>query len=236
MNVTSTSVQAAYQSFNIQKTESQFSISGSYLEITGNQTTTSGADKTSISDKAKELLDRSKSLDIFSCIFPNNDVSKQYKSLDDVENDFFADFNKFSSQFGSLFGGLDLGAAGLTMGLDGKGGVNVEGEEGAANKVQSAFSGSSVAVSRFAVMAARAALVDARSTVDGFDSSYSQDPVKAITDNIDSLKERLLGFRTVADSSGMSYGFVREFSASIQYSETKVSWSSSAATEETEAA
>ncbi len=235
MNVTSTSLQAAYQSYSVQQSQAQFSISGSYLEITGNQPTTS-ADKTNISDMAKELLDRAKKLDVFSCIFPNNDVSKQYKSLDDVENDFFGDFNSFASSFGSLFSGLDLGSAGLTMGLNGKGGVNVEGEEGAANKVQSAFNGSSTAVSRFAVMAARAALVDARSSVDGFDSSYSQDPVAAITDNIDALKERLLGFRTVADSSGMSYGFVRQFSASIQYSETSVSWGAAAAAKETEAA
>ena len=229
-------MQAAYQSINIQKSQSQFSITGSYLEITGNQTTVNAADKTDISEMAKELLDRAKNLDVFSCIFPNNDVSKPYKSLDDVENDFFADFNKFSSQFGSMFAGLDLGASGLTMGLDGKGGVTVEGEEGAAAKVQSAFNGSGVAVARFAVMAARAALVDARSTVDGFESSYANDPVGAITENIDALKERLLGFRTVADSSGMSYGFVREFSASIQYSETTVSWGAAAAAKETDAA
>lgn len=234
MNVNSSSVQSAYQAAYMQ--QASFSFSASYLEITGNTSTVAAKDDLNISDLAKQLLERSKSLDVFKCIFPDGDVSKQYKSLDEVEGDFNKDFMNFSSMFGSMLSSMGLEGSGLTIGLDGKGGLTVTGEDGTAQKVQSSLGGNSTVVARFAVMAARAALVDARTSVDGFDSAYSEDPVGAITDNIDSLKELLLGFRTVSDSSGMSYGFMREFSASIEYSSTTVSWGAAAAAAETEAA
>ncbi len=235
MNITSSSLLAAYQSTTVQS--GSFSLSGSYLELTGNTATVAQKDSMNISDLAKDLLERAKSLDVFKIIYPDGDVSKQYKSLDEVEGDFNKDFMNFSGTFGSLLSSMGLNGAGLTMGLNGVGGVTVQGEGNAQQKVQSAFNGSSTMVSRFAVMAARAALVDARNSVDGFDASYSKDPVGAITANIDALKERLLGLRTASDASGMSYGFMRQFSASIQFSSTSISWGAAAAqTEETEAA
>lgn len=238
MNVSSASAQAAYQSAYMQKTS--FSFSASYLEITGGAAakTDAAKDGLNVSDLAKKLLERSKDLDVFKVIYPNGDVSKQYKSLDEVEGDFNKDFMNFTGAFGSLLGSLGLDAQGLTMGLNGVGGVNVEGEGNAAQKVQGAFNGSSTMVSRFAVMAARAALVDARGTVDGFESDYAKDPVAAIKSNIDALKERLLGFRAVAGEEGMSYGFMRSFSAKFEYSSTTASWTSAdaSAAGETEAA
>ena len=138
----------------------------------------------------------------------------------------------FASSFNSLFKFLDAGINGIVMGLNGVGGVNVEGGGNVGQQVQGLFNKSETTVSRFAVMAARAALVDARNTVDGFESDYANDPVAAIKANIDALKDRLLGFRSVAGAEGMSYGFVREFSATIEYSSTTVSWTSVAAAAE----
>jgi hypothetical protein len=102
------------------------------------------------------------------------------------------------------------------MGLDGKGGMLVEGEDGAANKVSSSVNSTTTA--RFAVMAARAALADAGYTVDGFADSYASDPYAAIRNNIGSLEERLLGFRTRVGGGTAQYGFMRD--AEIEYSGT----------------
>lgn len=195
------------------------SLSASYLEITGTLAPAKSQDSLDLSGVAKELWQRAKDLDIFKIIYPNGDVGKQYKSLDEVEADFTDDFKRFASLFASLSGALGLdSSAPLTMGLNGVGGVDVAGDGGAAEKVREAFAKSETMVSRFAVMAARAALVDARSSVSGFASAYSQDPVAAIKDNIDSLKELLLEFRVVAGGGGTVYGFVRESGVDIQYS------------------
>ncbi|MDR0362870.1 MAG: hypothetical protein LBJ46_09350 [Planctomycetota bacterium] len=224
MRINASSIQAPYQSACY--ATGKFSLSASYLEMTGSLSSVSG-DEASVSDAAKRLLERAKSLDIFKIIFPNDDVSKKQKTLDDVEGDFNQDFMNFSSMFGKLAGMLGLGAnESLTMGLNGVGGVDVEGEEDAVRKVQGAFNGSGTMVSRFAVMAARAALVDARGTVDGFGAQYENDPVAAIKNNIDSLKERLLGFRTVSGENEMIYGFMRQFNASIQFSAGSIRYSS----------
>ena len=213
---------AAYQrSASVQKTN--FSVSGSYLEITGGAAggIRDGAD---ISEVAKELLDRIRSLDVFSVIYPNSDPRQKTKSLNEVEGDFLGDFYNFSSTYGQMASmmGLDASSS-FTMGLDGVGGMTVEGtDSSSASKLQNAFNGNSTMVSRFAVMAARAALVDAGNTVDGFKDGYAQDPVAAITENIDALKERLLGFRTVADGGNMSYGFMRDFE--IEFSGTRAEY------------
>lgn len=213
---------AAYQrSASVQKTS--FSLSGSYLEITGGAAS-SVKDGVDISETAQELLDRIRNLDVFSIIYPNSDARQKTKSLSQVEGDFMSDFNDFSSTYSKMASmmGLDSSQS-FSMGLDGVGGMTVEGTDGSsAAKLQSAFNGNSTMVARFAVMAARAALVDAGNTVDGFKDSYAQDPVAAITSNIDALKERLLGFRTVADGGSMSYGFMRDFE--IEYSDTKVDY------------
>lgn len=231
MQINAASVQAAYQSYYY--SSGSASISGSYLDITGSASKIA-SDEASVSDLAKELLDRAKSLDIFKIIFPDQNVSKTTKSLDEVEGDFNQDFMNFSSMFGKLSAMLGLDdSTSLTMGLNGVGGVDVSGTDSStASKVQNAFGANSTMTSRFAVMAARAALVDARSSVEGFDSAYSSDPVAAIKDNIDSLKELLLGFRTVSGGGDMQYGFVREFSASIEYSSTTASYSVAAEDEE----
>ena len=221
MDISSTSLQAAYayQSYSYQKTN--FSFEGSFLEITGNLATAS-ADKTEVSDLAKELAQRAKELDVFSIIFPNRDVRKKAKSLDDVENDFNQDFMNFSDVFGKMAQMMGLGEGeSFTMGLNGKGGVDVEGTDASGtSKLQQAFNGNSTMVSRFAVMAARAAITDAAKTADGFKQDYETDPFAAIKDHIDELKERLLGFRVSASNQGknMEYGFIRDFKFSGEIS------------------
>ena len=239
MNVSSAASQASSVYASMQKAE--FSFSASYLEITGGAAKASragGEDELQVSDLARQLLERARDLDVFKIICPNSDVSKPYKSLNDVEKDFNQDFMNFTGSFASMFATLGLDGKNLTMGLNGTGGVDVGGEGDAAQKVQSAFNGSNTMVSRFAVMAARAALVDARTSVPGFESDYASDPVAAIKANIGDLKDLLLGFRTVAGGEGMSYGFMRDVSINFEYSSTTVAWgaAAAAATQETEAA
>lgn len=207
------------------------SATGSILEITGNASGSkydAGSDSVDISSQARALLERSRSLDVFSCIFPNNNVaSGQYKSLDTLQSEFMSDFSDFSSAFSSIAGLSGMGAGqSVTMGLDGKGGMTIGGsDEALAAKIGGAAT--ETMTSRFAVMAARAALVDAGNSLDGFGTQYAQDPVGAIEANIDALKERLLGFRTVASDGEMQYGFMRE--EEMEYSSTTNTYSVAAA-------
>ncbi len=207
-----------------------------YLELTGNRYGNAYGDNVSVSSTSQELLDRARSLDVFSCIFPNNDVRKSAKSLFDVKNDFLADFNDFSSAFGSMSGMLGLSAGDtFTMGLNGTGGMTIGGSDAAsAAKLSEAFNNAdgstSTMTKRFALMAARAALVDAGATEPGFQQAYKEDPVGAIKDNIGALKDRLLGFRTVASGGEMAYGFMRK--AEVELSEEKVTITATATSEE----
>ena len=61
----------------------------------------------------------------------------------------------------------------------------------------------------------------------GVQEAFAEDPVKAGQDNIDALKARLLGFRTVASGGTMQYGFQR--TEEFEYSETTASYQTSAA-------
>lgn len=221
------SVSAAYGASASQST-SKFSVSGSYLEITGGL---GGSiydieDGLDVSETARELIDRIKNLDVFSCIYPNNDATKKTKSLGEVKNDFMSDFQDFSSYFGTMSQMMGLsGSNSFSMGLNGVGGMTVSGSnEAMAEKLAAGFSGNETLTARFAVMAARAALTDAGSSVPGFKDAYAQDPVAAIQDNIDALKERLLCFRTVAGNGTMQYGFVRDVDMEIEYEETTASY------------
>lgn len=196
--------------------------SGSYLDITGGlngSRYTSGSDSADISSMARELLDRINSLDVFSCIFPDNNPTKGTRSLEGVASDFMADFQSFAGAMGGLVG--DSGS--VIMGLDGKGGMIIEGEDGAVNRVSSSVNSTTTA--RFAVMAARAALMDAGSTVNGFADAYASDPYSAIKNNIGALENRLLGFRTKVGGGTAEYGFMRD--AEIEYSETTTSYGQS---------
>lgn len=193
--------------------------SGSYLDITGGVSGNNRAasDSADISSTARELIDRIKSLDVFSCIYPDNNPTKGVKSLFDVENDFMSDFTSFASAIGGLVGSSGT----VTMGLDGKGGMLVEGDDASSvGAVSSSVTSTSTA--RFAVMAARAALMDAGNTVDGFSEAYAADPYAAIRDNIDALGDRLLGFRAQVGGGAAQYGFMRD--VEIEYSGTTVGY------------
>lgn len=216
---------ATYGASGAYKSQASFSVesfksSASYLEITGDLSGSKyarGADSVDLSGEVQDMLDRIRSLDVFSCIFPNNDPRQKTKSLGEVENDFMSDFYDFAGAFGKMSGMLGMtGSDSVTMGLDGKGGMTFDSSSSEyANAFAGAF-GNETMTARFAVMAARASLADAGYTVDGFQQAYAQDPVRAIEDNIGALKERLLGFRTVGSGANMQYGFVRE--GEIEYS------------------
>ncbi len=196
--------------------------SGSYLDITGGlggSRYTSGVDSVDVSSMAREMLDRINNLDVFSCIFPDNNPAKGTKSLGDVAGDFMSDFSSFAGMMGGIVG--DSGT--VTMGLDGKGGMTIQGDDAAVNRASSAVT--STMTARFAVMAARAALVDAGQTVDGFSGAYASDPYAAIKDNIGALEDRLLGFRTQIGNGSAQYGFMRD--AEIEYSETTTNYGTS---------
>ncbi len=175
----------------------------------------SAEDSASVSSVARDLRERIQNLDVFSIIYPNNDARKSAKSLDDVQNDFFADFADFSSAFSSISDALALDGQSYTIGLDGTGGLTVNGDDPAkAEQLASTLNGktgsTSVMTARYAVMAARAALADAGDSLDGFKEAYQNDPYAAIQNNIGALKERLLGFRTVSGEDEMQYGFMRD--------------------------
>ncbi|MCL1999901.1 MAG: hypothetical protein FWG74_00565 [Planctomycetes bacterium] len=222
---------AAYtHAASLQTASAGLSVSGSYLEITGGMSALSSLkadDQLDVSEQARELVKRIRELDVFKIIYPDSDVRRKTKSLEEVEADFMADFTGFAGAFGKLSSLMGLGSSDMfTMGLDGVGGMTVTGvNKTLAANLQQAFSNDNTLVSRFAVMAARAALVDAGNTLSGFKNSYAEDPITAIKDNIDALKERLLGFRTQAAGGIMNYGFVREFSLSVEYSVTSAAYS-----------
>ena len=57
------------------------------------------------------------------------------------------------------------------------------------------------------VTAARASLVQLAEDSPSFNQSYQQDPPAAIRENIDALKEHLLGFQLKTSNDDMSYDF-----------------------------
>ncbi len=179
---------------------------------------------------AKQMAERIRNLDVFSVIFKDNDVRKRTLSLDEVENDFMGDFNNFASMFGQLSGAMGIDSSeSYTIGLNGVGGLTVSGTDSeTAGNIQKTL-GNQTTVARFAIMAARAALTDAKYTLNGFEGAYADDPYSAISNNIDALKDRLLGFRTTGSGGNMQYGFIRDFEMNIDYSSTSVSYESTQA-------
>ncbi|MDR1745495.1 MAG: hypothetical protein LBS30_07065 [Planctomycetota bacterium] len=227
----------ASNAYRAQASQSATTISGtaSFFEVTGDASGSKyakgagGADSVELSDTVNEMLERIRSLDVFSCIFPNNDVRQKTKTLDEVESDFMADFNDFSSAFGQMSQMMGMADGdSMMMGLDGVGGMTFDGNNEALNQKMADFAKANPTMTaRYALMAARASLADAGYTLDGFADAYKQDPVKAIQDNIGALKERLLGFRTIAEDGKMQYGFQRE--VDFEYSETTSSYETTAA-------
>ncbi|MDR2392214.1 MAG: hypothetical protein LBE84_11125 [Planctomycetota bacterium] len=224
-------------SSRIESIYASLKVSGSLLELKGGISSASATpDSLTISQTAREMTNRLKELDVFSCIFPDADPRRTTKTLEEVESDFQGDFASFASMFAKLSSmiSLDSGQS-FAMGLDGVGGMIVDGTgqggEGMATRLEGLFNNNQTLVSRFAVMAARAALADAADTVAGFRSAYESDPVAAVKDNIDGLKERLLGFRTLAGEETVHYGFMRGFELEIAYSAASLA-SSAAGTAE----
>lgn len=227
----------ASNAYRAQASYSTATVSGtaSFFEVTGDASGSKyakqarGADSVDLSGTVSELLERIRSLDAFSCIYPNNDARQKTKTLGEVESDFMADFNDFSDAFGMMSGMMGMAAGdSLMMGLTGTGGMSFAGNNEGLNQKMAEFAGKNPTMTaRYAVMAARASLADAGYTVDGFAEAYKEDPVKAIQDNIDALKERLLGFRTVAGDGTMQYGFQRN--AEFEYSETTATYGAAAA-------
>lgn len=169
-------------------------------------------DEVSQSQLISEMLDRIGAIDVFDVIF--NDKSKtRTKTLEEVGADFAEDFANFQSLFNEYMGPLNLDPdKALTMGLDGKGGVKVtQGDAQSAGQVNEVFAKNSVLVSRFAVMAARGAILDAAKTEPGFEEDYKKDAVGAIEKHIGALKDRLLGFRLTAKGNEMSYDYDRNY-------------------------
>lgn len=223
-------ISSLYSSINNPYSVQSTSVSGaaSFFETTGNASGSkyaSGTDSASISSSAQELLQRAKNLDVFSCIFPNNNVaSSNYKSLSTIQDEFMSDFNSFASSLSSIASLSGMTSADtLSIGLNGTGGLTVDSNNSSLASSTSSALNSGTTTARFAVMAARAALADAGYTLDGFSSQYSEDPVAAIENNIDELKERLLGFRTVTSGGETAYGFQRE--EEFEMSETTASYS-----------
>ncbi|MCD8140994.1 MAG: hypothetical protein LUE17_14685 [Planctomycetaceae bacterium] len=214
--------QSLYSAYASQSTTS-IKASGSYLDITGGlggSRYSSGVDSVDVSSMAREMLDRINNLDVFSCIFPDNNPAKGTKSLGQVAGDFMSYFTSFAGMMGGIVG--DAGT--VTMGLDGKGGMTIQGDDAAVTRASSAVN--STMTARFAVMAARAALMDAGQTVDGFSDDYASDPYAAIKNNIGALEDRLLGFRTQVGGGTAQYGFMRD--AEIEYSATTASYGAAA--------
>ncbi|MDR1534183.1 MAG: hypothetical protein LBU64_03690 [Planctomycetota bacterium] len=209
--------------FNLKLSVSRLELKGS-AAVSGSL---AASDSGEISAAAREMAARCRELDVFKVIFPDSDPRRQVKTLAEVQADFQADFNHFAEAFGLVSGqlGLEAGQT-LTMGLNGVGGLTVTGEDssGSADKAENLFNRNQTLVSRFAVMAARAALVDAADTIEGFPGAYASDPFAAIKDNLDQLKQRLLGFRVQAGESQTAYGFLRDFELEIAGSSTEVCW------------
>ena len=190
-------------------------LSGSYLELKGGG---ASGDSLAVSAAVRELSERLRELDVFRIILPDSDPRRKAKTLEEVESDFLGDFSSFADAWRGIASSLGLNPSqSFVMGLDGAGGMTAEGDA-MAGQVSGLFNDSPVAVARFAVMAARAAVVDAADTLEGFRSDYESDPFAAVKDHIDGLKERLLGFRVQTGGAEAAYGFMRGLELDVSVS------------------
>lgn len=222
---------AAYLSQSVSTTRSTASTSGgqvafslaAYASTTYTTSTTSattstaaaGEDAATISMDAFRQLRAKTTQDVIELLFPSyretTATSSDYKTLDEVEQDFQTDFDQLASLIGSMFQTAGLGQDNaISLSLDGMGGITAtqNGTHTAESSAASSlFTRNSSTVSQFAVMAARGAIVEAGQSVDGFESAYAEDPAGAIRSYIGDLESLLFGFSMNVGGGNVSYDF-----------------------------
>lgn len=131
-------------------------------------------------------------------------TGKRYKTLEEVAGDLRQNLIDFDNQITPVFAEAGISTSPpLTLQGDGKGSVNVVGTHPHQAAVARVFSGENVLVSRFMVAAARNAMVTAGKDP-AFQAAYAVDPQRAIRDNIDDLKRKLLGFQMTFGEDGLT--------------------------------
>jgi len=179
------------------------SVSASTLTIGGRE------DTADVSAIARELSIHIREMTLLTAVSlgASGANGRKYKTLDEVAADFNDSLADFKKLFGEFFGAMNLDPTkALTLQLDGKGGVTASGDNPQIEAVNRTFRQNDVLVNRFAVMAARAAIVNAAETAPGFKSAYESSPPDAIKEYIGELKDRLLGFQMNV-AGGFEWGF-----------------------------
>jgi len=188
-------------------TFSAFSMTASLSASTSTLAAGARGDTAEISALARELSIHIREVTLLTTVTLGAS-GRKYKTLDEVASDFEDSLTDFKKLFGEFFGALNLDPSkALTLQLDGKGKVVASGENPQTEAVNRTFSQNDVLVSRFAVMAARAAIVNAADTAPGFREAYETNPPGAIKEYIGELKDRLLGFQMNVSGGNFGWGF-----------------------------
>ncbi|MHC4872721.1 MAG: hypothetical protein ACYTFY_12840, partial [Planctomycetota bacterium] len=132
--------------------------------------------------------------DTFQSILNMGSSKSGTKSIPEISADLAENISWLENSFGSFFDMMNINPAdSVSFQLDGVGGVSVKTDSKDMPKIEQMFQNNPVMVSRYAVAAARASLINAYETDPGFKAGFDYDPRQAIKDNIGLLKDKLLG-------------------------------------------
>ncbi len=160
-----------------------------------------------VSDQARDFAQEQRLLDLLAQIGTTGPRGR-VKTLAEVGQDLQADLAAYDTLLGAVFRRLDVQTdEALVLKPDGKGHVLVENDHPDARTVDNLYGRNRTLVSRFMVIAARAALLNAAETDPGFRSAYEEDAIAAIEENVPLLKDRLLSFRLRVEKGALSTDF-----------------------------
>ncbi|MBN2712225.1 MAG: hypothetical protein JXR97_07280 [Planctomycetes bacterium] len=160
-------------------------------------------DEVSLSDLALNRYEIMKIIDGSDVLFnqlTSSGETRKTKTLEEVGQDLQEDLAGFQDFFAPVLSALQdsLGAESLTMRLDGKGHV-LMGTDSEDVNMRTELGDNETFAARFAVIAARSAILDAAANEPGFEQDYKEDAVGAIKKHIDALADRLFGYRMTTE-------------------------------------
>ncbi len=115
------------------------------------------------------------------------------KSIPQIAEDLAENISWLENSFGKFFNMMDIdNNEEFSFQLNGTGGVNVSSQSSKRAKVVQMLQDNQSMTSHYAIAAAQASLINAYNTNLAFKAEFDNDPRKAIIDNIDLLKDKLL--------------------------------------------
>ncbi len=200
-----TGIPAAY---DITRIYAQRSAGISLESIYSQPVTGSVPDTVDLSGDAVAQYDLMKMMDTSEILFARGG-ERATKTLGEVRQDLQEDFAGFEEMFGGILRRMEQafgGGEGISMQLDGKGRVLMGvGDEEPSRHTK--LGDTPVFAARFALIAARSALVNLSETDGSFKDDYQTDAIQAVKDHIGSLKDRFLGYKMNVENGEISSDF-----------------------------